>query len=70
MFLVQLEAQKITQPHRTDTPVSERILESQRNLDETAELYKSIRAASSISNDTKCMERVREHLESVMVCIS
>lgn len=62
-----LETPQQSQSQRASTPASERMLESQRNLDETAELFKSLRTASSIDNDTKRMERVQEKLKSVTV---
>lgn len=62
-----LETQQPVHAQRATTPVSEKVLESQRNLDETAELYRSLRTAASVSNDTKRMERVQEKLKSVTV---
>lgn len=54
-----------TQHSVFETP--EKVKQSQRDLEETTELYKSLRAASTIANDTKRMERVNARLESVTV---
>ena len=52
---------------RTTTPIPKKVLESQQNLEETTELYKSLRTATMITDDTKRMERVNERLKSVTV---
>ena len=54
-----------TQHSSFETP--EKVKQSQRDLEETTELHKSLRAASTIANDTKRMERVNARLESVTV---
>jgi len=52
---------------RAASPIPEKLKESQRNLEETTELYKSLRTAASISSDTKRMDRVNDRLKSVTV---
>ncbi|XP_066915378.1 jouberin-like [Clytia hemisphaerica] len=53
------------EPERTTTPIPKKVQESQRDLEETTELYKSLRTATIITDDTKRMERVNERLKSV-----
>ena len=57
------------QTHHSSLVTPDKVKQSQRDLEETAELYKSLRAASTVANDTKRMERINARLDSVTVCI-